>query len=171
MTNSNLKWSLAAAFVCSQIFLSEAQAPSFKPSVVPTPSPSYIATAAPSNPTMAPSFSPTSAYQQYITKGGLAAAVICSCVAFTFILMMFIYLCKAPKGSSPLLFYFPSTYVKFYPGREKLVNTVGQTVIEKAELIDDGKVRTSEPLNSRKNGNAMDLESRSKIYLENDDSN
>lgn len=136
----------AAVLFCTQIFLLEAQPPSFKPSTTPTYYPSYIATPAPSNPTMAPiapSASPTRAIQIYISKGALAAAVIFSCVAFSFISMMFIYLCIAPKGSSPCLFFFPSYYIKFYPGRELYVEKVEQPVTEKAELISDDKDRVS----------------------------
>ena len=142
----NFSATFAAVWFCTQIFLSEAQPPSFKPSTTPTQYPSYIATPAPSNPTMAPiapTDSPTRAIQIYISKGALAAAVIFSCVAFSFISMMFIYLCIAPKGSSPGLFFLPSYYIRFYPGRDLYVEKVEQPVTEKAELISDDKDRVS----------------------------
>ena len=51
---------------------------------------------------------------------------------------MFTYLCRAPKGSSPGLFYCPNIYIRFYPGRDKYIRKDQEQILQNSvEIVDD----------------------------------
>lgn len=130
-------FALAIVLVSSVVI--DGQAPSFAPSARPTFAPSIMATPLPTGPTLSPTQQPTSAFQLDITQGALAAAVIFSIVAGVFILLFFIYIFRARKGSSPAQYYFPSYYAYYYPKRQHFLKSKPEIELMEVDKVEDVK--------------------------------
>lgn len=132
MTTTNY-FALAVALISYVVV--DGQAPSRSPTAQPTSQPSVPRTPAPSGPTRSPTRLPTRATQVQLTPGALAAAIIFSIIAGVAIILMFLYLFRAPKGSSPAQYYFPTYYAYYYPNRQHFVKD--QPEIEEVEVVKD----------------------------------
>jgi hypothetical protein len=121
----------------------DGQPPSPVPSRRPTFAPSFNITRSPTGPTFRPTFAPTSAFQDEIGAGALAAAVIFSIIAAFFVLLLFIYLFRAQKGSSPAQYYFPGYYTFYYPKRQYFVKIKAEVKAVEVERGEDVKKDTN----------------------------
>mmetsp|Transcript_25724 Transcript_25724/g.24583 ORF Transcript_25724/g.24583 Transcript_25724/m.24583 type:complete len:167 (+) Transcript_25724:153-653(+) len=115
----------------------DGQAPTFAPSIAPTFAPSFNITQSPSGPTIRPTFAPTST--EVIGAGAIAAACIFSIIAAFFVLLLFIYLFRAQKGSSPAQYYFPGYYAFYYPKRQHFVKNKAEVEAVEVERGEDVK--------------------------------
>ena len=129
MTFAHSPKAYVAILLICQIFSTESQTPT----LLPTPS-TILDTTAPSSPTFFPTLTPSSGSEVHVSPGAMAATVIFATIGSGFILAMFIYLFRAPKGSSPGSFYFPEYYTILYPNRPHFT---GKVMIEELPTIEE----------------------------------